>query len=138
MLLDGLCYSVLYHYNVGFVRVTQAGYWHFPCFIMAMSLYCLHNVWDLILHEGFVQHCQRFKKPRSTIVWTISSERRRTNPAPRDRTPITFFRWSSRPSAPAGWLALLLTKAGDVGYNPGPTNFAQFGYVICAQNRNTL
>ena len=29
--------------------------------------------------------------------------------------------WASRPCGPAGWLALLLTKAGDVETNPGPT-----------------
>ena len=29
--------------------------------------------------------------------------------------------WTSRPCRPAGWLALLLTKAGDVQTNPGPT-----------------
>ena len=28
---------------------------------------------------------------------------------------------ASRPCGPAGWLALLLTKAGDVETNPGPT-----------------
>ena len=31
------------------------------------------------------------------------------------------FIWTSRPCGPAGWLALLLTKAGDVETNPGPT-----------------
>ena len=33
---------------------------------------------------------------------------------------FTVF-WASRPCAPAEWLALLLTKAGDVETNPGPT-----------------
>ena len=28
--------------------------------------------------------------------------------------------WAGRPSGPAGWLALLLLKAGDVETNPGP------------------
>ena len=28
---------------------------------------------------------------------------------------------ASRPCGPAGWLELLLTKAGDVETNPGPT-----------------
>ena len=32
-----------------------------------------------------------------------------------------FRFWASRPSLPAAWLALLLTKAGDVESNPGPT-----------------
>ena len=29
--------------------------------------------------------------------------------------------WACRSCGPAGWLALLLTKAGDVATNPGPT-----------------
>ena len=33
---------------------------------------------------------------------------------------FTVF-WACRPCGPAGWLALLLTKAGDVETNPGPT-----------------
>ena len=33
---------------------------------------------------------------------------------------FTIF-WAYRPCGPAGWLALLLTKAGDVDTNPGPT-----------------
>ena len=32
---------------------------------------------------------------------------------------LPFF-WACRPCGPAGWLALLLTKAGDVENNPGP------------------
>ena len=33
---------------------------------------------------------------------------------------FTVF-WACRSCVPAGWLALLLTKAGDVEINPGPT-----------------
>ena len=29
--------------------------------------------------------------------------------------------WASRPCGAAGWLSLILTKAGDVETNPGPT-----------------
>ena len=29
--------------------------------------------------------------------------------------------WACRPCGPAGWLAMLLTKAGDVKTDPGPT-----------------
>ena len=36
------------------------------------------------------------------------------------RPDLPFF-WASRPCGPAGWLALLLTKTGDVETNPGPT-----------------
>ena len=35
--------------------------------------------------------------------------------------PIYRFLGASRPCGPAGWLALLLTKTGDVETNQGPT-----------------
>ena len=38
---------------------------------------------------------------------------------PQWRPDLPF--WASRPCGPAGWLALILTKAGDVETNPGPT-----------------
>ena len=41
-------------------------------------------------------------------------------PVPSNGGPIYRF-WACRPCGPAGWLALLLTKAGDVETNPGPT-----------------
>ena len=41
-------------------------------------------------------------------------------PAPRNGGPIYRF-FACRLCRPAGWLALLLTKAGDVETNPGPT-----------------
>ena len=34
--------------------------------------------------------------------------------------PVSTVFWAGRPSGPAGWLALLLLKAGDVETNPGP------------------
>ena len=42
-------------------------------------------------------------------------------PRPRKWGPDLPFFGASRPCGPAGWLALLLTKAGDVETNPGPT-----------------
>ena len=42
-------------------------------------------------------------------------------PAPINGGPIYRFFWACRPCRPAGWLALLLRKAGDVETNPGPT-----------------
>ena len=41
-------------------------------------------------------------------------------PAPSNGGPIYRF-WACRSCGPAGWLALLFTKAGDVETNPGPT-----------------
>ena len=40
-------------------------------------------------------------------------------PAPSNGCPLYRY-GASRPRGPAGWLALLLTKAGDVETNPGP------------------
>ena len=44
----------------------------------------------------------------------------RTSPPPAMGVRFTVF-WACRPCGPAGWLALLLSKAGDVETNPGPT-----------------
>ena len=41
-------------------------------------------------------------------------------PAPAMGARFTVF-WASRPCGSAGWLALILIKAGDVETNPGPT-----------------
>ena len=41
-------------------------------------------------------------------------------PPPPNGGPFLPFFWAGRPSGPAGWLALLLLKAGDVDTNPGP------------------
>ena len=53
-------------------------------------------------------------------------------PAPSNGARFTVF-WACRPCGPAGWLALLLTKVGDVETNPGPTtlNKKVWIYDIC-------
>ena len=48
--------------------------------------------------------------------------------------PIFCF-WASRPCGPAGRLALLLTKAGDIETNPGPTNKSGFGISAITYTR---
>ena len=54
-------------------------------------------------------------------------------PAPRNGCTIYRFFGACQPYGPAGWLALLLTKAGDVETNPGPTtlNIKVWIYDIC-------
>ena len=58
--------------------------------------------------------------------WSCHSELKllcklcRTSPPPAMGARFTVF-WTCRPCGAAGWLALLLTKAGDVQTNPGPT-----------------
>ena len=46
--------------------------------------------------------------------------------------------WACRPCGPAGWLALLLTKAGDVETNPGPTTLNKKVWIchICHKQIN--
>ena len=53
-------------------------------------------------------------------------------PAPSNRDTIYRF-WACRPCGPAGRLALLLTKAGDVETNPGPTTLNKHVWIcdIC-------
>ena len=59
----------------------------------------------------------------------------RTSPPPAMGARCTVF-WACRPCGPAGWLALLLTKAGDVETNPGPTTLnKKSGFVISAINK---
>ena len=53
-------------------------------------------------------------------------------PSPSNGGPIYRF-WACRPCGPAGWLALLFTKEGDVETNPGPTTLNKKGWIcdIC-------
>ena len=57
----------------------------------------------------------------------------RTSPPPAMGARFIVF-WACRPCGPAGWLALLLTKVGDVETNPGPTT-RESGFVISAINK---
>ena len=71
---------------------------------------------------------QPMKAPNDTAYkrWSCYSELKllcklcRTSPPPAMGARFTVF-WACRPCGPAGWLVLLLTKAGDVEINPGPT-----------------
>ena len=55
-----------------------------------------------------------------------------TSPSPAMGARFTVL-WASRPCGPAGWLALLLIKGGDVETNPGPTTSHNrvWIYYIC-------
>ena len=66
-------------------------------------------------HSGMPNHVQIVSNP----------------PAPSNAGPITVL-WASRPCGPAGWMALLLTKASDVETNPGPTTL---GYTTTSRYR---
>ena len=55
-----------------------------------------------------------------TAVWQTLCKLCRPLPPPAMGARLPGF-WASRPCGPAGWLAMLLIKAGDVETNPGPT-----------------
>ena len=52
--------------------------------------------------------------------------------------PVSTVFWAGRPSGPAGWLAKLLLKAGDVKTNPGPkrTHAHKSGSAISATEKS--
>ena len=64
---------------------------------------------------GYKQHRLQAVELSQTAVQIVSNP-----PAPSNGCPIYRF-WASQPCGPAGWLALLITKAGDVETNSGPT-----------------
>ena len=86
-----------------------------------MGRYEVH--WDVSL-PGFVigMMNQDFQttQPTSGGAVTVVSSCCRTSPPPAMGARFTVF-WACRPCGPAGWLAMLLTKPGDVETNPGPT-----------------
>ena len=65
------------------------------------------------------------KRVQPTRGWIVAAQRSTncTHPSrPPQWEPVStgFFCGAGRPSGPAGWLPLLLLKAGDVETNPGP------------------
>ena len=63
------------------------------------------------------------KRIQPTRGWTVAAQRSTTcthSFCSPQWGPVSNVFWAGRPSGPAGWLALLLLKAGDVETNPGP------------------
>ena len=63
------------------------------------------------------------KRVQPTRGWTVAAQRSTNcthSSCPPQWGPVSTVFWAGRPSGPAGWLALLLLKAGDVETNPGP------------------
>ena len=66
-------------------------------------------------------YCQREEKIFRTVILKHQvSHHITTTTTPAMGTQLPFF-WASRPCGHAGWLAMLLIKAGNVETNPGPT-----------------
>ena len=61
-----------------------------------------------------------------------------TPPVPRNVVSFLPFLWAGRPGGPAGWLALLRLKAGDVETNPGPKHTRTQAWIcdICHREIN--
>ena len=79
---------------------------------------CACYAYDTSVHLGSKRHSLQAVEmsPRlQTDVQFVSKP-----PAPRNGGPI-YRSWANRTCGLAGWLALLLMKAGDVETNPGPT-----------------
>ena len=90
---------------------------------------CLHWVWgelSTLVLISITSYLVRAPNDRAYKRWSCHSKLKllcklcRTSPPPAMVARFTVF-WACRPCGPAGWLALLLTKAGDVETNPGPT-----------------
>ena len=78
-----------------------------------------------ILFIYFIEHhTQWYTKEYSLHVVGLLLLQRSTNcthfSCPPQWGPVSTVFWAGRPSGPAGWLAQLLLKAGDVETNPGP------------------
>ena len=111
-------------------------YVKYDCFVMDMLYVCVHPV--AVINAALCMTCFLLMLvehargdhvvPNDTTYkrWSFHSGHKlhcklcQTFPPPELRARFTVF-WANRPCGPAGWLALLLTKVGDVETNPGPT-----------------
>ena len=75
-------------------------------------------LWLIMMNifDGSKRHSIQAVERSQTDVQIVSNL-----PAPSNGSPIYRFLGASRPCGPAAWLALLLTKAGGIETNPGPT-----------------
>ena len=78
------------------------------------------------LLTGQVRVCTRLQTTQPTSGGAVTSDSsccaNCVEPSrPQQWEPDLSFFWACRPYGPAGWMALLIKKAGDVETNPGPT-----------------
>ena len=84
------------------------------------------SVVETMVYYGGVWRCVCAPNDTSYLRWSCHSGHKllcklcRTFRPQQCGARFTIF-WASRPCGPAGWLALLLTKAADVETNPCPT-----------------
>ena len=79
----------------------------------------VYNGYWLIGYTHEATEEENYQAPNDT-AYKLLCKLCRTSTPPAMRPDLPFF-GACRPCGPAGWLALLLTKAGDVDTNPGPT-----------------
>ena len=89
---------------------------------------CKHNLrkWKYTDEDDTTCDCKEADQtmaPNDTAYkrWSCHSGLKLLYKLCRTSPPPIYRFWACRPCEPAGWLALLLTKAGDVETNPGPT-----------------
>ena len=90
------------------------------------AAFCMTFSLLMLLEDARGEHMEQFQTTQPTSGGAVTTV---TNccancvepPRPQQWGPDLPFFWACRPCGPAGWLALLLTKAGDVETNPGPT-----------------
>ena len=71
-------------------------------------------------HERLAPNDTAYKRWSCHSGFKLLCKLCRTSPPPAMGARFTVF-WACRPCGPAGWLALLLIKAGNVETNSGPT-----------------
>ena len=87
--------------------------------IMEIALDGGHPVMAYMTTRCRLQTTQPTRGGAVTAVWQTLCKLCRPLPPPAMGALLPFF--ASWPCGPAGWLAMLLIKAGNVETNPGPT-----------------
>ena len=101
--------------------------------ICSDALCMSNNVNVLQMYEGPYDLCTKSKRAQPTRGWTVAAQRS-TN-CTHSSCPPQWGPVSTVFCGPAGWLALLLLKAGDVETNPGPQN-VKSGSAISATEKS--
>ena len=87
--------------------------------ISIMEYYYLCEIWKPI-NALYNNSMCTVQKGTVYTCWTVAAQSSTNCTCPPQWGPVSTIFWAGRPSGPAGWLALLLLKAGDVETNPGP------------------
>ena len=119
--------------------------WHIPCRTelgwcsLGMSIesgfksvdaWCVHYILWEVVPRVYHTLLQTTQPTNGGAVTADSSCCANCGEPPRPSNGGSIYRfWACQPCGPAGWLALLLTKAGDVETNPGPVTISMLLYI---------